>query len=289
MTPVSQRDTGSRSSRSRRPDPAGRRDPLVGACVMPPPPGHRVAQPGAVRVSPAGQACQTAPAETSSSVSAKPRAVSTSRVCAPRRDLAPPAARRNGAGGGVAEPGRGGGLQHAVHRRVAAARGQVRVGRGLGHGPDRGDAGVRSAEDLGPLLLGALRERGRRTGAAAPASRSGRAGRAGRPAAGSGANSQLQERRVELRLERADRHVPAVGRLVDVVERRPGVEQVDAALVGPGSVGEHPVGHRLQHRGPVDDGGVHHLARGRWRGPAGSPPPGRARGTSTRRRSHPGS
>ena len=43
----------------------------------------------------------------------------------------------------------------------------------------------------------------------------------------------LEEPRVELRLDRADRHVLAVRGLVGVVERRAGVEQVRAALVAP--------------------------------------------------------
>ncbi len=40
------------------------------------------------------------------------------------------------------------------------------------------------------------------------------------------------------RLQRADRHVLAVRRLVHVVERRPGVEQVPAALVAPPAAGQ---------------------------------------------------
>ena len=48
---------------------------------------------------------------------------------------------------------------------------------------------------------------------------------------------QADELGVELRLQRADRQVPAVGGRVDVVERRAGVEQVHAALVAPAAGG----------------------------------------------------
>ena len=161
--------------------------------------------------------------------------------------------------GAVREPRRGRGRDHAVELGERAARGQLRVPRRLGHGKDRGDARVRSEKNLCPFFLRALREPGgeplpqfRPPGAVMLAGQVGR-----HPVR---REQQLDQPRVELRLERADRHVTAVGRLVDVVERCPGVQPVHAPLVGPRAVGEQPVGHRLQHRGPVHDRGVDHLA-----------------------------
>ena len=58
---------------------------------------------------------------------------------------------------------------------------------------------------------------------------------------------------------RADRHVPPVGGLVDVVERCAGVEQVGAALLAPGAAGDEAGQHRVQVGGAVDDRGVDHL------------------------------
>ena len=166
----------------------------------------------------------------------------------------------------VREPRRGRGRDHAVELGERAARGQLRVPRRLGHGEDRGDARVRSEENLCPVFLRALREPG---GEPLPQFRPPvavmLAGQVVRHPVR--CEQQLDQPRVELRLERADRHVTAVGRLVDVVERCPGVQPVHAPLVGPRAVGEQPVGHRLQHRGPVDDRGVHHLAASGLPGP----------------------
>ena len=57
-----------------------------------------------------------------------------------------------------------------------------------------------------------------------------------------------QQLGVELRLDRPDRHVPAVGRLVDVVEVGAGVEHVGAPLVVPDAHGPERVGHGHQRR-----------------------------------------
>src|SRR5206468_2405731 len=65
---------------------------------------------------------------------------------------------------------------------------------------------------------------------------------------------------VELRLDRADRDVLRVRRLVDVVEVGAGVEQVRAPLLAPDADGAEAVEHGAEHRGAVNHGGVDHLA-----------------------------
>jgi len=131
--------------------------------------------------------------------------------------------------------------------------------RRLGHRQHRGDARVRALEHRCPLRHRPPREP---LGEQPPQLRPLRLV----VLAGQGAwrtlrrEQQLDEPRVELRLKRADRHVPAVGRLVHVVVRCTGVQPVHPALVGPRSVCEQRERHRLQHRGPVDDRGVNHLA-----------------------------
>src|SRR5206468_12549881 len=59
---------------------------------------------------------------------------------------------------------------------------------------------------------------------------------------------------VELRLQRAHRHVPPVGRGVGVVERRPAIQHVGAPPVLPAARGAQPVEERREHRRPVDHG-----------------------------------
>ena len=71
---------------------------------------------------------------------------------------------------------------------------------------------------------------------------------------------QVDELGVELRLQGADRHVPAVGGLVRAVEGAAAVEEVGAAAVLPAAGGEHAVDHRGEVGGAVDDGRVHDLA-----------------------------
>lgn len=69
-----------------------------------------------------------------------------------------------------------------------------------------------------------------------------------------------QELLVEPRLQRADGHVPTVGRLVRPVVRAAAVQEVGAAAVLPAAGGEHAVDHRGEVGGAVDDGGVDDLA-----------------------------
>ena len=216
-------------------------------------------------------ACQTAPADSSSSTSAKPKSASTARVCAPTGAIAPagsapigpppgPASNR-GAGAGWSTPpvvtnvpraARCGSDGASVMLRIGATHASVPTN-ALDHSPcersrNRAANRDRISSHRGAVVLG---------------------GEIGRHPLGR--EQQPDELRVELRLERADRHVPPVGRLVHVVERGAGVEPVDAALVGPRAVREQPVRHRLEHRGAVDDRGVDDL-----------PAPGRAGGKQRR-------
>jgi hypothetical protein len=70
----------------------------------------------------------------------------------------------------------------------------------------------------------------------------------------------LDQLGVELRLDRADRYVLAVGGLERVVVVRARVDQVRRALLAPQAGLAHAVDHRHQDRGAVDHRGVHHLA-----------------------------
>ena len=91
----------------------------------------------------------------------------------------------------------------------------------------------------------------------------------------------------ELRLQRADRHVLAVGRLVGVVEGRAAVEQVVAALVAPAAAGRHAVEDRRQRGGAVDHRRIHHLAAAGAACARAARPAGPSPGTARRRRSRP--
>ena len=99
------------------------------------------------------------------------------------------------------------------------------------------------------------------------------AGRTGRAGPVVGEPEAVEQRGVELRLHRADRHEPAVGGLVGVVERRAAVEQVGAALVRatrppPSS----PCRNVVEQRRAVHHRRVDHLAApGRAPAPAARP------------------
>ena len=138
-----------------------------------------------------------------------------------------------------------------------AALDVVRVPRRLVHAEHRGEADVGVLHDRAPLVAGAPAEQ------------------LGEPLLQLGPQGTVvlacellvalepgepQELGVELRLDRADRHVLAVGALVDVVVVRARVEHVHAALgdVVDAHVVERPE-ERHQGRGAVDHRGVDHL------------------------------
>ncbi len=70
----------------------------------------------------------------------------------------------------------------------------------------------------------------------------------------------LAQQRVELRFDRADRDVLAVGAFIGVIEMRAGIEQVDPALVAPLAVGEESIGHRREHGRTIGHRAIDHLA-----------------------------
>jgi hypothetical protein len=97
--------------------------------------------------------------------------------------------------------------------------------------------------------------------------------------AGVGEAEPVQERRIELRLERPDRHVPAVGAGVDVVERGAAVQEVRPALVGPHALAAQRPEHLGEQADAVHHRGVHHL-------PAAGPLPLHQRGEDADQHQH---
>ncbi len=133
----------------------------------------------------------------------------------------------------------------------------MRVGRRLGAGQDRGEAGLGAFQQLAPFVEPLALEHFRQP------SLTGRpAGRITLLVQEFAAEPQfLQQCRIELRLATSDRHVAAVGGLVDVVERRPEVEDVGAGDVGPQALGAQSVEEGAQQRHAVDHRGIDNLAR----------------------------
>ena len=70
----------------------------------------------------------------------------------------------------------------------------------------------------------------------------------------------LEQQCVELRFDGSDGHVLAVGGLVGVVERSAGVEEIDAALVGPDAATAECPHHVGEREGSVDHRRVDDLA-----------------------------
>ena len=173
-----------------------------------------------------------------------------SLVCSPRR-----AGGRWMAGTVRAEAGRRGGLDHAVHLHERLPRQVVGVGRGLGEREHRGEAHVAPFHDPAPLVAGPRleerREPLRRAWPLFPVELRGK--RSGvRP-------GPFEKLRVELVLDRTDRDVPAVLRLVDRVEVAAAVHRIPAPPVLPRAGREHAVHHRHEGCGAVGHGRVHHL------------------------------
>ena len=160
------------------------------------------------------------------------------------------AERRLGAG----EPRRGLRLHDPVLLDEDLARLHVWVVGGLAELEDRRHAGVGTVEDRAPLVAGPrLEARGDQGPEVVELVELELAGRLVLDA------EQLDELGEELRLQRADGHVLAVGGLVDVVERRATVEQVAGPALVEGSGGEERGEHDVEVCGAVDDRGVDHL------------------------------
>ena len=135
----------------------------------------------------------------------------------------------------------------------------VRMRRGLGQRQHRREARVGALEQVTPVRERPALEHRRQPRLAV------RPGRRLRLAAQQrgllvGEADPVEQLGVELRLTAADRDVPPVGGLVDVVERRAEVEDVAAGHVGPQAFRPHTVEERGQQRHPVDHRGVDHLA-----------------------------
>ena len=199
------------------------------------------------RVSSSSVACRaTAPASTQPR---RPRRRRSPRPPAPRG-----CPRRAARGAPRTAPGvrenRGAGA--GCGRRRARRRCRARPGAG-GRAPRRGRApGVTQASV--PAKSAAHSSRVRVANASAIRRRcSGQcARRAGAPGSAPVRPEPVEQRGVELRLQRADGDVPAVGARVGVVERRPAVEQVGRPPVPPEPGAEQPVDHGDQRAGAVD-------------------------------------
>ena len=167
--------------------------------------------------------------------------------------------RRRGRRHAAREPRRGHRLQIVAVPVEGVALGDVRLGLDLAERQHRRHAGVGVGEDLRPVVavLGGdgLGDRGAQLGPAAHVVLVGQVGTV--------EAQPLEHLGVELRLDRADRDVPAVGAGVGVVVRGAAVEHVDAALVGPHAVLAEAPDHLRQHARAVDHRGIDHLALAR--------------------------
>ena len=145
---------------------------------------------------------------------------------------------------------------------VRAARGVVRMDGGLGEPEHRGHARALAGEDGGPLVARTGRE-----DLGEPRAHV----RPGRPVVLVGEAGVVREVEdaqqggVELRLERADRDVPAVRAAVGPVERGGAVQEVRATTVGPEPAGEEAVDDAEHDRRAVRHRGVDDLALARLR------------------------
>jgi HIP---CoA ligase len=160
----------------------------------------------------------------------------------------------SGRGTAEARPGRG--LDDAAPLDEGLPGLVMRMQVRLGQREHRRDAGIRRREDLGPLIARPGPEQGRQ-----PLLHRRPVGRIGPVAELGLLDAQVLEHLLPERLlERADGHVPAVERLVDLVEGRAGIADVRARPVLPSSLGQHAVQHHGQRRRPVDHRRVDDLA-----------------------------
>src|SRR6266545_1756331 len=146
--------------------------------------------------------------------------------------------------------------RHTVDCIEYLARRHMRVRRCLAQGQHRRETRVTSFEQVAPFAARTLRERLLQNLPQA------------RPRFGIQSilerfliETQASDQNlVELRFERADRDVFAVGAAIRRVERRPAIEQVAAALVAPFASRDRGVDERKQRRGAVDDRSIDDLA-----------------------------
>ena len=193
------------------------------------------------------------PAACSAAISSalKPASDSTASVCMPMAG-----AGVGGSARAAVETRRGAGLHHAGHLDEGAARPGMRVLRRLLDRQHRREAGVAAFEQGAPFVTRlAAQDGGHRRAHLGPQLALVLALHEARVQA-----DALRHLGKELRLQRADGHVAAVGRLVGVVEGRAAVEQVVAALVVPAAGGRHAVEDRHQRGRAVDHRRIHHLA-----------------------------
>ncbi len=148
-------------------------------------------------------------------------------------------------------------LHDSVERDERSPGDVVWMFRRFGHGEHGREARVGALEEVAPLaqrlLLEGRREKISAVGPRVPVALSGHE-RLVDPDA-------LQELPVELRLAGADRDVPTVGRLVDVVLRCSEVEDVGLRFVRPQVLGAQPVEEGRQERDPVHHGGIDDLTQ----------------------------
>ena len=179
----------------------------------------------------------------------QPRPVSSSSVCWPGRGIgrACPGVRDSRAPAPVA---------HAVGLDEAGARAVLRMVRGLFEIEHRGEAGVAAFEQRAPFVARLAGDDRRQPGpqrrplGAVPLPLEFRVVDA----------AAFQQQAVELRLDRADRHIFAVGAGIAAVEVRAAIQHVGLPAVDPVAVAQLAVIGGGQQRGAVADRRVHHLA-----------------------------
>ena len=241
-----ERPVAGRGGASRR--RAGRR-----GRVQPQPHDHRL--PAPARRSAGGVNLQSFNASTSSSLRPQARRASAGAI-APLA-IAPGVRLKRGAGAGCVIPS----CSTNVERATTCG-----CGRRLGEAQDRRRACLGRLEHRRPLVAGAGGEQRREA-----VLELGPAGLVPLRHLARVDLEQRHQRRVELRLDRADRDVAAVGGLVDLVEVGARIEHVGARLVVPDPAGAQPVEDRRQDRGAVDHRGVDDLALAGARAPRAAP------------------